>query len=161
AVGTDQQNARVLAVAGDELQQQKRWMVGIVEIVDYDHQRSDARHVLEKRCHRLEQLEARLLRISRLRSGMSRSRSVCGTQLGKQLRDIRNDLGRRLRAENRCTLFGVGVAKARAKDLDPRPIGGCAATLPAPTPSHAYALRDSRTSELIREPGLADSRLAA
>jgi len=86
---------------------------------------------------------------------------VCRAQLGKKVGDILRDLRRRLRTENRRALFGVGVAQTTANDLDPRPICGRAATLPAPPPGNPHALRDRDPAELISQPRLADSRLAA
>src|SRR6516165_1503382 len=76
AIGTDEQNARVLAVTGYELQKQEGRVVRIVQIVDYYDQRPDTRDVLQQRGDRLEQLESRLLRIGGLRSGISRGRGV-------------------------------------------------------------------------------------
>jgi hypothetical protein len=82
-------------------------------------------------------------------------------QLWKKLRNILRDLRSRLRAENHRALLGVSVGEAGAQDLDPRPICRRAAPLPAPTPGYPYGLRDRQASELISQPGLADSRLAA
>jgi hypothetical protein len=81
-------------------------------------------------------------------------------QLWKQRRNILRDLWRRLRTEDRRTLFRVCISQTGPNDLDPQPICRRTATFPAPTPGYPYALRDRHASELIGQSRLSDSRLA-
>jgi hypothetical protein len=133
-VRTHNQHPGVADRAGDELEQQQRRLVGRVQVVERDKQRPVPGGGVEPRGGSLEQPEARALALDqrRLRS------------LGQQRRKV-----------------GLGCARIqRPQRLDPGPVGGCPAGLPAAADEHAHSAGARAHRQLVSEAALADPGLA-
>jgi hypothetical protein len=70
------------------------------------------------------------------------------------------DVGRNLGVEQGPPLLGLDRREACANDLDPRPVGGCAAPLPASPPHHPKTARACSGRQLIDQACFPDARLA-
>ena len=152
AVGADDQDPAVGELAGHELQQQQRGLVGGVQVVEHEHERLRRRGALQERGERVEEPEARALGLD---GGDGRQVGQDRAQLGQQLRDVD-----RAGAELGAQRLHLGAADVRAQRLHPRPVRGRAARLPAAPDEHLRAARPGPRGQLLREPALADPRLA-
>ena len=95
AVGADDQDPAVGELAGHELQQQQRGLVGGVQVVEHEHERLRRRGALQERGERVEEPEARALGLD---GGHGRQVGQDRAQLRQQLRDVDRP-GAELRAQ--------------------------------------------------------------
>ena len=151
-VGRHDQEAHRAERAGDEPQRQQRRLVGGMQIVEHEHERTVDRGVAQEDRDRVEEAEAGALRLER------RGRRKIGealAQLGDYLRKIRRASGE-LSGER----VVVGLLHAGPQRLRPGPIGRRAARLPAAADDDPGAAGVRLRCERLREPALADARLA-
>ena len=129
-VGADDEQAARPYPAGDELEERQGRLVGVVQVVERDHVRRQARRALEEREDTLEQPET-----APRRGGVIRAQQIM-------------DLGR------------PASADVRAQDLRPRPERRCAAAFVGARHADAGPAPCGRAREGLDERGLADARLA-
>ena len=108
AVGADEEQAHARELARDELEQAQRSLVGPVQVVEHEHERLRPRGALQEGGERVEEAEARLLRVlERRRLGqIGQTLATSGT--------ISRDL-RRARAQ-----LASGAARGRARGRSER-----------------------------------------
>ena len=136
-VGRDQYHPDAGERLRQEAQQQQRRLVGGVHVVQRDQQRPIRRRMGQETTDGVEQPDPLTLGRNAARpagQGCARLRGCC------QL---------------------VEVTAERAQHLDPRPVGRCAAFLPAAAAGHGQAAVGGGMSQLSDQPSLADAGLAA
>jgi hypothetical protein len=153
AVGARDQQPRGGALAGDEPQHEKRRLVRGMQVVEYEHERSFARGAAQERGGGVEQAEARALGVG---AGRRPDVGVELTQLGQQLSQVGGARSELLTQRLRVRLLHVA-----AQGLNPGPVGGRAAGLPAAPDEHGRAPLPRAAGELLGEAALADPGLAA
>ena len=85
AVGADNEQATLAELAGEELQEQERGLVRRVQVVQEEHERAGLRGARQDGGGRLEEAEARALRLEHRRLGKVGEELV---QLGKELSEF-------------------------------------------------------------------------
>ena len=123
-----------------------------VEVIEDQYERRILGGVPQERRDGIEEAEPRALRFQVVELWC----------VGKQVPQIGQEVCeiRRSRTELPLQSLAVAVSDVGAERLHPRPVGGCAAGLPAPAPEHGGAPRVGMGRELVGESALADSRLA-
>ena len=137
------EHRRVAQLVHEELQQEQRRRVGPLQVVEDEHQRCVVGTTPEERRHRIEEVEARVLRLWR----DGRRWRLQPPQLRHELREV----------------WRTGPVRnpwqAGPDHLNPRPVGRSPLALPAPPPEHEVTPRRGLTRQLLHEPGLPDARL--
>ena len=105
AVGSDHEHAHLGELTRDEQQRQQRELIGGVEIVEHDHQRTFIARAAQEPRERVEQYEARLLGVERRLAFELRERVV-------QLGNDRREHGRR-----RAKLVAQGLRVSTGEQL--------------------------------------------
>ena len=152
AVRTDDHHATLPELARGEPKQQERRGVRGVQVVEHEDQRLQRRHTPEEGAHGLEEAKASAVGLQR------RHRP----QMGEQVAQLGQEPGHvggafaQLRAETAL----VRVAHVRPDSLNPRPVGRCAARLPAAAHEDPRPASAGMGRELLGEAGLPDARLA-
>src|SRR5687768_7906913 len=85
-VRPDDVQARILKLAGDELQEQQRRCVRPMQVIEHEQQRLLGCRVAQEGSDAVEQAEARLLTVDAWERGQIRDRLA---QFGNQLSDLR------------------------------------------------------------------------
>jgi hypothetical protein len=152
AVRAEQQDSAVADLARHELEQEQRGLVGRVQVVEHDRERLAPRGVPQEARDRVEQAEARLLRLERLRLGKA----------GQPLAHLGHDLGDvgGARAHVRDELVLVPLVHVGPDHLDPWPVDGCALALVAAAPQHLCTAQAGVGGDLGGHACLADPGLA-
>jgi hypothetical protein len=122
-----------------------------VQGVEDEHDRAVRGRVAQELGGRLEEAEARAFRVDRRRR-----------QVGEALAQVGHDLGelRRAGPELRAQRRAIAIADIGTQRLRPGPICGRTARLPATADQHPRAAGASARGQLLRQPALADARLA-
>jgi hypothetical protein len=136
AVGGDEQHRRVDQLDDRELEQEQRRGIRGVDVVEHEQERLVGGGAADKRRRRVEEAEARVLR-------------VVGLPLAGVLQERRQLAGRRM-----------GLAHEGPQRLEPRPVGRRASRLPAAAPEDAGADGLGPAGELVGEPALAAAAIA-
>src|SRR4051812_17984210 len=151
-VRRDDEDRAVADRAGEEGEQQERRQVGGVEVVEQHDQRRVAGDPAQEDRDRVEQGEARLLRLRRV---AGRRRADALADLGRELRDPAGP-GAQVLGEARV----VALGRERADDLQPVPVRRCAAAFPATGERDLGAGLARVVAERARQARLADAGLA-
>ena len=152
AIRAEHQEPGASKLARKELEEQQRWLVAPVQVVEDEDHRLLAGGVLEERGDAVEETETRLLRLQGRRH---RQAGQALLHFGDHLRDVRGagpHLGHELL---RLPLVDVGADR-----LHPRPVGGRAFALVAAAPDHLGVAEAGVGGELFRGARLADAGLA-
>ena len=150
AVGAQHQDPGLTQLPGSKPQQQDRWRIGGVQIIQHEHQRLPGPGIAQEPGHRVEQAEPGALRFHR------RGRADIGQDLGHLRHHLRDEGG--ARPQVRPELLAVEATNAGPQRLHPRPVGRCPAGLPAPPPRHLDAAIAGPRRRLIRQAALPDPR---
>ncbi len=149
----DHEHGDVGERAGEEREQQERRQVGGVEVVEEDDDGRVRRDPPQEHADGVEEGEAGLLGLGGGLARLGEPEPVA--DLGRDLRDPARP-GAEVRGEAVVGAFGG----ERAHDLQPRPVGGRAAAVPAARQRDDGPGAPRLVAERPRQPGLADPRLA-
>jgi hypothetical protein len=152
AVGADHEQAQVADVARQVAQQQQRWLVGPVQVVEQEYQRLRAGRVAQEPGHALEQAHALGVALELHRLGKV---GEALAHLGDEVRELGGAVAQLLAqgfVGSRAHVLTQGVDEGEEGDLHGALVGAALQDLRA-----AQARVDA---ELLGEPRLADSRLA-
>ena len=151
-VGGEQQQAARSELAREEAQEQQRGGVGGVQVVERDHERPCLARPPEELGGRVEEAEADELGLERRRR----------RQTGEAVGELRHDLGQvgGARAGLLGQRRGLAGAHVGPQRLDPRPVRGRAAGLPAAPDQGRRAAGARVPRQLLRQAALADPGLA-
>src|SRR5215510_8495665 len=151
AIGSEDSDAAVVEVAGQETQQLQGRLVRPVQVVKHDQEGSRVRGSTQEGSQAVEQPEPCLLWTNLWWRG----------QIAADLGNLRHEprdlatAGPELALQSRW----LPRARVRAHDLDPRPECRRTATLPTRGPDHPKAVCSGPARQLLSEPGLPDPRL--
>ena len=148
AVGAQHQDPGLTQLPGSKPQQQDRWRIGGVQIIQHEHQRLPGPGIAQERGHRVEQAEPGALRFHR------RGRADIGQDLGHLRHHLRDEGG--ARPQLRHQFLAANAADQGPQRLHPRPVRGCPAGLPAPPPHHLEPAIAGPRRRLIRQAALPD-----
>ena len=152
AVAAEQQHPHRAQLAGDKVQQRQRRLIARVQIVEHEERRLRLRRFVHQRAHRAPQPEAPFLdRGRRPRRRLGEPRVQLRHDLAQQRRAVADDARERRVVE---------PARELRDQIEPRPIRGRPARLPAAPPQHREAALDRQRRGPIGEAGLADAGLA-
>jgi hypothetical protein len=140
-VGAKQDDALARDRLSQESQQQQRRRIRRMQVVKDHQQRTVLRDLHQEPGHPIEQPEPVALRVGcRRRQQLGGPRPAAGVRRGRYA--------------------VLELAAGRSDDLDPGPVSGGAAMLPASAREHLPALVGKQARELLHQPGLADAGLA-
>ena len=135
AVGADEQHAHRAQLARQEVQQRQRRLIAGVQIVEHEEHRFRLGRFVHERADRAPQPEASLFGGRRRTGRRRRAARALGHQLAQQRRAIAQ------RAQQRGV---VQPAHQLGQQIEPRPVRGRAARLPAAPPQHREAALGAR-----------------
>ena len=154
AVGPDHQQAGVGQAPGDEAQQQQRWLVGPMQVVEDHDQRPRARGFAEKGRNRIEEAKPRLLGIAIDRPALAEVAETLA-ELGHDLGDIGGATAELPAQADRVCLHHIRADRLRPGPVRRRPLAFVTAS-----PMHARTTDRRVGRQLLGRPGLADPRVA-
>ncbi len=151
AVRADYEEPGGLQLSRHEPEEEQRPLVGPMEILEDEYERTGRGGGAEHGADGVEEPEASL--VGRDLGGLQ-CRDA-GVDLWYEADDLVGD------AAGRAYDLAAACRGEPTQKLNPRPIGGRAVVLPAARPQHVRTGRCSTRAELLGEPSLADARLAA
>ena len=152
-IGPHHQERHVAQLTGQEAQQQDRWSIRRLQIVEDDQDGAVARGVAQKHRRRIEEPETR-----RVGLAVTWRRKVRDevAKFGQHLGDIAG-----ARPEVTTDVAGLGRPQVGPQRLDPRPVRWRAGVFPAATPQDEMPQVPSAVRQLVRQSTLTDAGLAA
>ena len=151
-VGSQQHDPHRPQLAGHEMQQRQRRPIRRVQIVEHQRQRLELGGLMEERAGRPPESEAPFIgRRRRLPAEVGHPRPHLGHELPEEARAVTQRLPEGAVPEHSGQL---------GQQIEPGPVGRCAAGLPAAPPEDLESPTLRRRGDAVGEAGLADPRLA-
>jgi hypothetical protein len=152
AIRPHEDDIHLRKLAREEVEHEQGRFVRCVEVLEHEQDRLLLRRATHELGDRVEEPEARAVRIEGTRSGQI---GVEVGELGQELREVGGPF-----AEQHPERFRILRPHERSERLHPRPVRRRAARLPAAAPQHVRPSLLRPAGEFVGEAALADPRLA-